>query len=74
MDINPENEDFYTTQCQEAFLNYVENKYYPKQRCLLIINPITIPSNNLFFTTVARSSGQESYDAYDLSSRDKAEI
>jgi len=27
MDINPEDETFYTTQSQEAFLKYVENEY-----------------------------------------------
>jgi hypothetical protein len=32
MDINPEDKTSYTTQYQEAFLKYMENKYYAKHR------------------------------------------
>ena len=32
MDINPEDETFYTSQYQETFLKYVENEYCSKHR------------------------------------------
>jgi hypothetical protein len=37
MDINPEDETSYTTQYQEAFQKYVENKYFAKHRRLPVI-------------------------------------
>jgi hypothetical protein len=70
MDINPEDETSYTTQYQEAFLKYVENKYCAKHRRL----PVTMSNNtlhhNLSSCEMASRSGQSSYDPYDLSSDD----
>jgi len=48
MDINPEDETYYTTQNQEVFLNYMENAYCAEYTRLSIIKPKRIPSNNLF--------------------------
>jgi hypothetical protein len=50
MDINPEDESSYTTQCPDAFLHYMENQYYAKhQRVPVNIheslqNSILVPS------------------------------
>jgi len=71
MDINPEDKTSYTTQYQEAFLKYVENKYCAKHRRLPVTKPETIPDNNLISFAMASRSGQSSYDSYDLSSDDK---
>jgi hypothetical protein len=47
MDINPEDETFYTTQYQEAFLKYVENEYCAKHRRVPVNKLETIPNSNL---------------------------
>jgi len=65
MDINPENETFYTTQYQKAFLKYVENDYCAKQLYLPIIKPQSVRSNNLISSSMASRFGQSSYDPYD---------
>jgi len=36
MDINPKDETSYTTQYQEAYLNYMENEYCAKHRCVTV--------------------------------------
>jgi len=36
MDINPDDEASYTTQYQEVFLKYVENKYWDKHQRLSV--------------------------------------
>jgi len=71
MDINPEDETSYTTQYQEAFLKYVENKYCAKHRRLPVTKSDNIPNNNLSIFAIASRSGQSSYDPYDLSSDDE---
>ena len=68
MDINPEDETSYTTQCQEAFLKYVENEYCAKHRRLLVIKSDNTLHNNLCSFEMACRSGQSSYDPYDVSS------
>jgi hypothetical protein len=70
MDINPEDETSYTTQYQEAFVKYVENKYCAKHRRLLVIKSDNTLYNNLSSFEMASRSGQSSYDPYDLSSDD----
>jgi len=47
MVINPEDETSYTTQYQEAFLKYVENKYCAKHRHVPVNKLETVPSSNL---------------------------
>jgi len=64
----------YTTQYQEAFLNYVENEYWAKHRHLPIITPESVPNNNHFSSEMGSRSGQSSYDPYDLSSDDEEYI
>jgi len=39
MDINLEDEPSYTTHYQDAFLKYVQNKYFAKRRQLAVIKP-----------------------------------
>jgi len=70
MDINPEDKTSYTTQYQEAFLKYVENKYCTKHRWLPVIKSDHTLNNNLSSFEMASRSGQSSYDPYDLSSDD----
>ena len=53
MDINPEDETFYTTQFQEAFLKYVENEYCAKHRRLPVNKSENVPNNNLSFSAMA---------------------
>jgi len=65
MDINPENETFYTTQYHKAFLKYVENDYCAKQLYLPIIKPQSVRSNNLISSWMASRFGLSSYDPYD---------
>jgi len=71
MDINPDDETFYTTQYKEAFLKNVENKYYTRHQHVLVTKPETILNNNLVSSWMAFRSGQYSYDPYDMSSDDK---
>jgi len=47
-DYHPEDETTYTTQYQEGFRKYVENEYCAKHRRVLVIDPRSLPSNNLF--------------------------
>jgi len=71
MDINPENETFYTIQYQEGFLRYVENEYCAKHQRVPVIKPESIPSSNLVPSATASGSDQSSFDPYDLSSDDE---
>jgi hypothetical protein len=68
MDINLEDETFYTTHYQEAYLKYVENEYCSKQRCLQVIEPNSIPNNNHFPSTMTSRYSHSSSHPYDLSS------
>jgi hypothetical protein len=69
MDLNPDDEGSYTTQYQQAFLQYVQNEYCAKHWRLSANKPERDASNNPFSTTVSGSS-QSSCDPYDLSSDD----
>jgi len=68
MDINAKDKTSYTTQYQEAFLKYMETKYYAEHRRLPVTKPESIPSNNLLSSAMASRSGPSSYDQYYLSS------
>jgi len=70
MDINPEDETSYTTQYQEAFLKYVENKYCAKHRRLPVIKSDNTLNNNLTSFEMTSRSVQSSCDPYDFSSND----
>jgi hypothetical protein len=71
MDITSEHETSYTTQYQEAFLKNVENKYYTKHQRLLVTKPKIIPNRNLISSRIPSTSGQSSYNPYDLYSNDE---
>jgi len=71
MDLNPEDETFYTTQYQEASLKYVEDEYCPKHRRQPVNELETVPSNNLLPSATASGCYQTSFDPYDLSSNDE---
>jgi len=71
MDIYPEDETFYTTQYQEAFLKYVDNEYCAKH-CHMPVNKLkTVPSSNLVPSATASESYQLSFDPYNLSNNDE---
>jgi hypothetical protein len=71
IDINPEYETSYTTQSQEAFLEYVENEYYSKHRHVPINKLETVPSSHLVPSATALGSYQTSFDPYDMYSNDE---
>jgi len=71
MDINPEDEIFYTTQYQEAFLKYMENEYCAKNRRVLVNKPKSLLRSNLIPLQMVLGSCQSSFDPYDLSSDDE---
>ena len=71
MDIYPEDETSYTTQSQEAFLNYVENEYCAKHRHVLVNQHESLPSCNLIPSATTSASCQSSCDPSDLSSDDE---
>jgi hypothetical protein len=71
MDINPEDETSYTTQYQEAFLNYVENECWAKHRRVPVIKFEKVQNSNFVPSATASGSYQSSFDPYDLSSDDK---
>jgi len=71
MHTNPEEKTSCTTQYQQAFLDYGENKYCAKHRQLSIIKPENILSSDLFRSAKASGSGQSSFDQYDLSSNNE---
>jgi len=71
MDMNPEDEKFYTTPYQVAILKYVENEYCAKHRCVTVNKLETVPSSNLVPSATALGSYQSSFDPYDSSSDDE---
>jgi hypothetical protein len=71
IDINPEDETSYTTQCQEAFLKYMENEYCAKHQCVLVSKLETVPSSKLVPSATTSGSYQSSFDPYDLFSDDE---
>jgi len=71
MDINPEDETSCTTQCQDAFVKYVENKYCAKHRHVPINKHKSLQRSNLIPSRMVSGSCQWSFDPYDLSSDDK---
>jgi hypothetical protein len=73
-DIYSEDEASYTTQCQKAYLRYVENQYCAKHRCLPVIESESFPSKNLFPSTMASRFGQSSFGSYDLFNDDEEYI
>jgi len=74
MDINPEDKTLYTTQFPEEFLKHVEIVYCAKHRCVLVIIPASIPSNNLFTSAKASGSSESSIDPYEYSSDDEKNL
>jgi hypothetical protein len=62
MNINPEDETFYTTQYQEAFLKYVENGYRVKHRRVPVNKLESLLSRNPIPFTTASRSWQSSFD------------
>jgi hypothetical protein len=71
MDFNPEDETFYTTQYQEAFLKYMENEYCAKHRHVPVNKLENLRSSNPFPSAKASGSCESSFDPYDLSSDDE---
>jgi hypothetical protein len=53
LDINPDDDPWYTTQYREAYRMYLENKYHPIQRRLSVNKPERVMRKNPFPTTAA---------------------
>jgi len=62
MDINPEDENSYTTQFQKVFLKYMENEYCAKQWRLPVIQSESVQCNNHFSSAMASRSGLSWHD------------
>jgi len=71
MDINPEDNTSYTTQLQKTFLRDVENEYCAKHRCVPVIKPKWVPSNNVFRSATPSGCGQCSFEPDDSLSDDE---
>ena len=71
MNINPEDKTFYTTQYEEAFLEYMENESCAKHQRVLVNKPESLPSSKLIPSEMVSGSCQSSFDPYDLSSDDE---
>jgi len=74
MNINPEDETSYSSQYQQAFLKYVEDKYGVKHRWIPVIGPKNLPGSNFLPSPKASGLGQLCFDPYDLSSDDEEYI
>jgi len=66
MDINPEDETFYTTQYHEAFLKYLENEYCAKYQPVPVDKPKSVPSCYLVPSVMALASSQFYFHSNDL--------
>ena len=71
MDSNPEDKSSYTTQYQEAFLQYVKNEYCAKHRWVPVTKQERVTRSNFVSSALASGSGQSFCDPYDLSSDDE---
>jgi len=71
MDIIPEEEKSYTTECQDCFLKYVENEYCAKHQRMSIILPKNVPQCNNFPSAKASGFGQSSVNPCDKSNDDE---
>jgi len=70
MYINPEDGTSYTSQYQEPFLQSVENEHCAKHGLVLVIEPKSVPSNNLFPSATGTRTNQCSFASYGMSSDD----
>jgi hypothetical protein len=71
MDIHPVHKTSYTTQYQDAILEYVENEYCAKHRCVRVNKLHSSPRSNPIPSATASGSCQSSFDPYHLSSDDE---
>jgi len=71
ININTKNDNSDTIQYQEAFQKYVENEYCTKNRRLPVIEPESVPTNNILSSAMASRSGQSSHNPYNLSRDDE---
>jgi len=71
MDINPEDKTSCTTQYQDAFVKYVENKYCAKHQHVPIDKHESLQRSNLIPSRMVSGSSQSSFDPYDVSSDDE---
>jgi hypothetical protein len=71
MDINPKEETSYTTQFQEAYLDYVKNEYNAKHLGVPVNKLVPLPSSIVYTSTTPSESYQSLLHAYDFSSDDE---
>jgi hypothetical protein len=67
MDINPEDKTFDTMQCQEAFLQCIENEYNARHQHVPVSKLDRLLSSTLVISATASGSCQSSFDPNDLS-------
>jgi len=71
MDINPQDEKYYTTRHQGTVQKYVENEYCAKQQPVPVNTDESFPSSYVIHSAMASGSGLSSVHSYDLSSDDE---
>jgi len=64
MDIHPEDETFYTTHYQEAFLKNVENEYCAKHQCVPVNKHKNLPRSNVVASETVLGSWWSSFGPY----------
>jgi hypothetical protein len=67
---NPQDDRTHIYPHNEA-LNNQENQHFANDKCLRIIKPEFVPSNNLFSSAMDSRSSPFLYDPYDMSSDDE---
>jgi len=71
MALNPEDESSYSTQHQEAFLKFVQNKYSAKYQQLSIINTEKVPHSDDVHFTMESEWDQLLFEQYHSSCNDE---
>jgi len=71
MVINTADETHYSTQCQVAFLKYMENEYCAKHRHVPVNKIECAPRSNCIPSAMGTGSHESSFDSYDLSFNDE---
>jgi len=71
MDINPDNEAFYTTQYRDAFPKHVENHHCAKHQRVPVKEHESSSSSNIITSATASESKHSCFDSYDWSCNDE---
>jgi hypothetical protein len=66
MDINHADKASFTAQSEVAYLQYVENEYCGKHRCMQVMKPECFPRNHSFLCAMSPGFSGSSVNLYDL--------